>query len=325
MTDMKSANMPRAVEVLAPATVANLGSGFDILGLGLAEPNDTIIAERTDEPGITIDSITGDNNRLPRDAAKNTAGIAASFVLNQLKEQFSITQGVKLTIHKGLPLESGMGSSAASAAGAAVAVNAVFGSPLRREDLLPACVEAEAAVSGRHADNVAPALLGGIVLITGLTADEIYRLPVPAALTLAMVTPAVAVPTVLARAALPKMISLGDYVRQSASVALLISALYRGDLEMMASAMGRDIIVEPAREHLMPGLREVREAARKAGALTTVISGAGPTLCSVCNGEESAKRVTESMAEVYRKLNIPATTLVTRASENGCSVRIVTP
>jgi homoserine kinase len=317
--------MPRAVEVLSPATIANLGSGFDILGLAVADPYDTIYAERQDATGITIDEITGDNNRLPRDPAKNTAGIAASFVLNQLQTQFGVTEGVKLRIHKGLPLESGMGSSAASAAGAAVAVNALFGSPLRREDLLPACVEAEAAVSGRHADNVAPALLGGIVLITGLTADEIFKLPVPAALTLAMVTPAVAVPTAQARAVLPKMIALGDYVKQSASVALLISALYKGDLETMATAMGNDIIVEPAREHLMPGLREVREAARKAGALTTVISGAGPTLTSVCNSAESAKRVTEAMSKVYQTLGIPAVTQVTTPSADGAIVRIVTP
>jgi homoserine kinase len=172
MTSLLSA--PRVVETFAPATIANLGAGFDILGLAVAEPYDTIYCERTDTPGVVIESITGDGGRLPLDAAKNTAGIAAQHVLNVIMNH---GQGVKLRIHKGLPLESGMGSSAASAAGAAVAVNAVFGNPLRREELLPATVEAEAAVSGRHADNVAPALLGGIVLITGLTADSIFKLP----------------------------------------------------------------------------------------------------------------------------------------------------
>src|SRR5450631_578215 len=219
---MSVSQPPHAVEVFAPATIANLGIGFDILGLALAEPYDTIYAERSDDPGITIESITGDGGKLPLDPSKNTAGIAASYVLDQLMIQ---SHGVKLRIHKGLPLESGMGSSAASAAGAAVAVNALFGNLLRREELLLACVEAEASVSGRHADNVAPALLGGIVLITGLTPDEIYKLPVPENLVLALVTPQVAVATAAARAALPKTIPLATFVEQSAFVALLVSAI----------------------------------------------------------------------------------------------------
>jgi homoserine kinase len=311
--------MPRSVEVFSPATVANLGTGFDILGLAVAEPYDTVYAERIDQPGIVIESITGDGGRLPLDAAKNTAGIAAKYVLDQLM----IKEGVKLRITKGLPLESGMGSSAASAAGAAVAVNALFGNRLRREELLPACVEAEASVSGRHADNVAPAWLGGIVLITGLEPDNIYKLPVPPTLTLALVTPAVAVPTAQARAVLPKQISLGDYVKQSASVGLLLHAIYTGDVALMAQAMESDIIVEPAREHLMPGLREVREVARKAGALATVISGAGPTLCSICDSTNTARLVTEAMAGVYQRLGIDAVTQITTASPDGATLRIV--
>src|SRR5258707_2330881 len=141
---MSVAQPPHTVEVFAPATIANLGVGFDILGLALAEPYDTIYAERVDEPGITIPSITGDGGKLPLDPAKNTAGIAAKYVLDQLMIKSS---GVRLRIHKGLPLESGMGSSAASAAGAAVAVNALFGGLLRREDLLSACVEAQSSLN----------------------------------------------------------------------------------------------------------------------------------------------------------------------------------
>src|SRR5258707_1309097 len=168
--------MLRSVEVFAPATIANLGSGFDILGMAVMEPYDIIRAERLEQPGVVIRGITGDGDRLPRDPQQNTAGIAAKFTLDLLRIP---NAGVALNIHKGLPLESGMGSSAASAVGAAIAVNALFGGSLRREELLPACIEAEAAVSGRHADNVAPALLGGIVLITGETADAVYKLPVP--------------------------------------------------------------------------------------------------------------------------------------------------
>jgi homoserine kinase len=314
--------MSRAVEVFAPATIANLGAGFDILGMAVEAPYDTIYAERTDEPGIFIDLISGDDGRLPREPEKNTAGIAAYYVLDQLGIKES---GVRLQLKKGLPLESGMGSSAASAAGAAIAVNALFGNSLRREELLPACIEAEAAVSGRHADNVAPALLGGIVLITGLTPDSIYKLPVPENLVLALVTPAVSVATAEARAALPEMIPLGTYVQQSAAVALLIAAIYSGDVRRMAQAMEGDIIVEPARQHLMPGLNEVREAARDAGALCTVISGAGPTLCSICETTNIARLVAEAQASVYASLEIEATTQVTTPSRDGCTIRVVEP
>jgi homoserine kinase len=312
--------MAQAVEVFAPATVANLGPGFDILGLALAEPYDVIDARRIDEPGVFIESITGDDGRLPLEPEKNTAGIAAACVLDQLMIRSS---GVALSIQKGLPLESGLGSSAASAVGAAIAVNALFGNSLRRQDLLPACIEAEAAVSGRHADNVAPALLGGIVLITGLTPDAIYRLPTPEGLTLALVTPAVSVPTAEARAVLPKTISLSHLVRQSSAVALLVSAIYSGNVPLMAQAMERDVVVEPARQHLMPGLAEVREAARKVGAFGTVISGAGPTICSVCSTTDVARCVAEAMASVYTAMGIEAETRVTAPSPDGATLRVL--
>jgi len=313
---------PRAVEVFAPATVANLGPGFDILGLALAEPYDTIIAERLDEPGVCIASITGDDGRLPLEADKNTAGIAASYVLNQLGIRES---GVCLSITKGLPLESGLGSSAASAVGAAVAVNTLFGSPLTRHDLLPACVEGEAAVSGRHADNVGPALLGGIVLITDPTPAGVFKLPTPPDLVLALVTPAVSVPTAEARAVLPKTIPLRTYVQQSAVIALLVSALYRGDVALMAQAMESDQIIEPARAHLMPGLSEVRQVAREAGALATVISGAGPTLCAICNSSNVARLVADEMAAVYAIMGVPAATRVTTPSLDGATLRVLEP
>ncbi len=314
----------RSVEVIAPATVANMGPGFDILGMALAEPYDIIHAERSDEPGIVIDSITGDGGRLPLDSKKNTASVSAAYVLDQIKAQLGLDNvGVRLSIQKGLPLESGMGSSSASAVGGAVAVNALFGNPLRREDLLPACVEGEAAVSGRHADNVAPALLGGIVLVTGLTADSVYRLPVPENLVLALVTPRVSVPTSEARAVLPKLIPLHDMVKQTASVALLISAIYSGDVPLMAQTMEKDYIVEPARQKLMPGLVEVRKMARQAGAHGTVISGAGPTLCSICTSTDIAQQVTAAMQAVYDRLGLECVTRVTTPAVEGATLRVL--
>src|SRR5688572_14711145 len=174
--DLKINLMPDTIEAFAPATMANLGVGFDILGLALREPGDIVRAERRDEPGVVIARIEGDGGKLTLDPRKNTAGIAAISVLASI----GAPTGVALTLRKGLPLASGLGSSAASAVAAAVAVNALFGAPLRREQLLEAGLEGEAAVSGRHADNVAPCLFGGITLVTGLEATQIFPLPVPA-------------------------------------------------------------------------------------------------------------------------------------------------
>lgn len=306
-----------AVEATANATVANLGVGFDILGMALAEPCDVVRAERSQSAGVQIAAITGDDGKLSRDPMRNTAGIAAAHVLRQI----GAAEGVVLTVHKGLPLASGLGSSAASAVAAAVAVNALFGEPLDRAALLAASLEGEAAVSGRHADNVAPSLFGGITLVLGTTAESIHSLPMPPNLHLALVTPAIAVPTAQARAVLPQSVSLKTMVHQTANVALLIHALYTGDLALLGTAMERDSVVEPARAHLMRGLPEVRAAARACGALGTVISGAGPTLCSICDSELVAQRVADAMRAVYAEMNLTAVVRVTRPTAQGAAWR----
>jgi homoserine kinase len=308
-------------EAFAPATVANLGVGFDILGLALGEPGDTVRVERRPEPGAIVVAIEGDGGRLPYDSDKNTAAVAANSVLRAI----GADQGVAITLQKDLPLASGLGSSAASAVAAAVAVNALFGEPLTREQLLPACLDGEAAVSGYHADNVGPSLFGGITLITGANADVIQRLPVPDRLFLALVTPDVAVPTAGARAVLPQTVPLKDVVAQTGAVARLVDALHRGDVATLATAMEQDVIVEPARAHLMPMLNEVRAAARSAGALGVVISGAGPTLCAVCDDETVAGNVAAAMGKVYDEATIANVTRQTRVAPSGSLVLMVEP
>ncbi len=303
-------------EAFAPATVANLGVGFDILGLALREPGDTVVVRHRNVPGAVIASIEGDSGKLPRDPDRNTACIAANSVLRTLGAQ----QGVEIHLHKDLPLASGLGSSAASAVAAAVAVNALFGEPLARAELLPACLEAEAAVSGYHADNVAPSLFGGITLVTGTQADQIRRLPIPDNMYLALVTPDVAVPTAEARAVLPRMVSLRDMVAQTGAVARLVDGLYRGDLLALAEAMESDCVVEPARVHLMPLLHKVRAAAKRAGALALVISGAGPTLCAMCDSGMLCEQAASAMKAIYDEARMTSTARRTRVSGEGARV-----
>lgn len=306
-------------EAFAPATVANLGVGFDMLGLALREPGDIIQVEPCGEPGARILRIEGDDGKLPHEPEKNTACVAANSVLKLI----GTSDGVGITVFKNLPLASGLGSSAASAVAAAVAVNKLFGDPLSLADLLPACLDGEAAVSGYHADNVAPSLFGGITLISGTTADHIRQLPIPAKLHLALVTPHVEVPTSVARSVLPKQVDLHTMVEQTAFVALLIDALYREDLEALAAAMESDKVVEPARAHLMPLLNEIRAVAKKAGALGLVISGAGPTLCAICDSESTAKSVSENMALAYTDAGYGSTGRFTQISTTGATGRIL--
>lgn len=297
----------------APATVANLGVGFDILGLAVEGIGDTVEVALCDEPGVVVTAIEGDDGRLPREAHRNTASVAASAVLKLIGRE----QGVSLTLKKGLPLNSGLGSSAASAVAAAVAVNALFDSPLPKEALLPACLEGEALVSGYHADNAGPSLLGGITLIAGTEASKIYTLPVPENLHLALVTPAVDVPTAEARAVLPQHVTLHQMVDQTSAVAQLVDALYRSDIAQMGAVMERDSVVEPARAHLMPMLTEVRAAAKQAGAYGLVISGAGPTLCAVCDNENLASTVALALKAVYDNAGIDSAARATRVSVEG--------
>ncbi len=309
--------MPLATPTaFAPATIANLGVGFDIVGVALREPGDTVRAEWCDEPGITIASIEGDGGKLPRDPAKNTSSVAAQSVLRAVGER----RGVKLYIQKGLPLASGMGSSSASAVAGALAVNALLGEPLSKAELFPACLDGEAMASGYHADNVAPCLFGGITLICGTDVRQIVQLPIPENLWFALVTPAIEVPTVLARAALPPTVLLTQMVSQTAGVARLIDAIHRGDLEALAAAMESDGVIEAARAHLMPMLAEVRASAKAAGALGLAISGAGPTLCAVCASEAAAKQVCGAMAAVYNGARIPCQTRWTQITGEGARV-----
>lgn len=313
---MSARESERSVRVFAPATVANLGSGFDVLGLALMEPGDTVVAHRTGVPGVRITAVHGDDGRLPLAAEKNTAGIAALLTLKRA----GIDAGIELELHKGLPLGSGLGSSGASAAAAAYAVNLLLGSPLRRSELIGPCVEAEAMVAGRHADNVAPALLGGLILIRSLDPPDFVRLPVPEGLTLAVVTPAHEVNTRDARAALPADVPLEQMVRSTANLAAFVSACFSGDLALLARAMVDDVVT-PARAGLIPGCATVIESALAAGALGSSISGSGPSMFALCRSEHSAAGVARAMQAAFTRAGLASTAIVSPADCPGVRER----
>lgn len=305
--------MSKRIRVFAPATIANLGVGFDVLGMAVNDLGDHVTAELSPHAGVEIVAITGDGGRLSYNPSENTAAVAANSVLRMLHAR----EGVRIWLEKGLPLGSGLGSSAASAVAAAVATNLLFDEELPEEEVLLATLDAEEAVSGRHADNVAPALMGGIILITGLNPSEIHRLPVPEGIFISLVTPHVEIKTADARAVLPRSVPLEVLKHQTGVVAELVHALHQGNVHLLAQSMQRDTVVEPARADLIPEFLSARETAMNCGALVTNISGSGPTLCSFCPTAHEAEAVTRQLVRLYEKAEIGATGITTRPSLQG--------
>ena len=250
-------------------------------------------------PGeVFIESIEGDGGRLTLDPAKNCVGIAASETLALLGATPSC--GVSIRLKKGLPLGSGMGSSAASAAASAAAVNALFGSPLPKETLVLAGLASEAAVSGYHADNIAPALLGGFILIRSCKPLDLQRLPFAGDLWLVLVNPLFEAPTAEMRAVLPKEVPMAAVINNCAMGASLVAGILTGDAALIGKALDSDAIVEPVRGPLIPGFAAVKEAARAAGAYGCTISGAGPTAVAVVSDPEVGERVKAAMVAAFQ-------------------------
>jgi homoserine kinase len=280
-----------SVTAFAPATVSNVACGFDVLGFALDQPGDEVTA-RFAPTGVCIDDITGDGGRLPREAASNTAGIAAQALLRALGEP----RGVALSLRKGLPLAGGLGGSAASAAAAVVAVDALLDAHAPLEMLIACALEGERVAAGSgHADNIAPAICGGFVLVRRATPPDIIRLPIPAGLTAVVVHPDLEIETSRARAMLGDTVPLADAIRQWANVGALVHGLHRGDFALIARSL-EDAIAEPRRAALVPGLADIKRAAAAAGALGCSLSGSGPSLFALCADPQVASRVGPAMA-----------------------------
>jgi len=302
--------MPAQVRVFAPGSVGNVGPGFDVLGLAVGGRGDTVSAERI--AGSEVIIADPGHPSLPSTASRHTSGIAAYHVLRRAAAGF----GVRLRVEKGLPLSGGQGGSAASAVAGAVAANLLLDTPLANPDLLAAALEAEAVVSGRHADNVVAILLGGLVLIRSLEPLDLVRIPVPAALQVVLAHPDQAMATREGRAVLPDLVPREDAVHQAAQVGALVAAACAGDLELLGRAID-DRIAEPFRAPLLTGFREAKRAALAAGAFGCSISGSGPTAFALVGDAGSGERVAAAMREAYRRTGIGCETRVARPDLEG--------
>ncbi|HLW25107.1 MAG TPA: homoserine kinase [Steroidobacteraceae bacterium] len=262
------------VTVFAPATVGNVGIGFDILGHSVETVGDRVHLRRIEEPRVNIRSITGTAGKLPIEAQSNTAGRA----VQALHAALELDYGFEIDIEKGIPLASGMGGSAASAVAAVVAANALLAQPLPRLRLLKFAMEGEVVASGTaHIDNIAPCLFGGLVLTVGIDHPRVKQIPVPSAVRCVLVHPHMRLGTREARAILKSDVSRSDFVWQSANLAGFISGCYSNDLDMIRESFN-DVIIEPQRQSLIPGFKDVQRGAMAAGALGCSISGAGPAV-----------------------------------------------
>ena len=289
------------VRVFAPATVSNLGPGFDVLGLALHRPGDIVEAEPSDQPGVQLEDVTGDGGALPRDAHRNSASVAAGEVLRRGCAAGG-TAGLRLRLHKGMPLASGLGSSGTSAAAGAVAANEALGRPLGPEVLVRCAMEGERAACGAaHADNVAPAVLGGIVLIRSYEPLDLVRLPVPDGLFIVVVHPRCEVSTAEARARLAgHAFALPDIVANAGNLGALVAALHQGNLSLLGRSI-EDRLVEPLRAGMIPAYPAVRRTALETGALGCGVSGSGPSVFALCDSDDGAAAVARAMRRAFRE------------------------
>ena len=285
--------MRNSATAFAPATVGNVGIGFDILGHTVEAIGDRVRVERSPKRGVRILAITGIDAKLPLQTERNTAGMA----LKSLVESQNLDFGIDMTIEKGIPLGSGLGGSAASAVAAVVAGNALLETPLTKLELLKFAMKGEAVASGSvHVDNIAPSLFGGLVLTVGIDHPRTKQIPVPPGLRCVLVHPHMFLSTREARHILSKTVELSDLVWQCANLAGFISACYTNDLDMIRDAF-EDVVVEPQRQALIPGFKDVKRAAMSNGALGCSISGAGPTVFAWCEEAAAATIVREMAAQ----------------------------
>ena len=286
------------IKIFCPATIANLSCGFDVLGTCLENVGDNMVIRKTNQKGIRITKIIGAN--LPLETENNVAGVAGLALLNAVDCEF----GFEIEIYKNIKAGSGIGSSAASAAGAVFGINELLGKPFSRKELVQFAMQGEVLASGSaHADNVAPCLLGGFTLVRGYNPLDVIRIDAPSELYAVVLHPHIEVKTSDARAVLTPMIPLKDAITQTGNLGGLIAGLYTNDYNLIGRSL-KDVLIEPLRKHLIPNFDQVKNAALQNGALGSGISGAGPSIFALCKGQEIAENVALAMSESYQNTNI---------------------
>jgi homoserine kinase len=303
--------MKQTIRVFCPATIANLSCGFDVLGVCLQDVGDEMTLVRSDQPGVRIRNIEGAD--LPLEATKNVAGVAAMAMLEAIQPGF----GIDISIVKRIKAGSGIGSSAASAAGAVVALNALLDTPLPRMALVPFAMQGEKLASGSaHADNVAPAILGGFTLIRSYDPLDVVKMHMPPDLYATVIHPQIELKTSDARSIIKQQVSLKKAIEQWGNVGGFVCGLYTEDYALMGKSL-QDHIVEPLRSVLIPKFAEIKAAALEHGALGAGISGSGPSMYSLCKGEAVARQVAAAMDAVYREVGVPYDIHVAAINNDG--------
>lgn len=302
------------IKIFCPATIANLNCGFDVMGLCIDGIGDEMIIRQVAEKGIKITKITGAN--LPLEAEKNVAGVAGLALLNATQTDF----GFEIEIHKNIKAGSGIGSSSASAAGAVFGINELLGRPFTKHELVYFAMKGEVVASGsEHADNVAPCLLGGFTLVRGYNPLDVIKIESPSEIYAVVLHPHIEVKTSDSRAVLKPEISLKNAITQWGNLGGLIAGLYTKDYELMGRSL-QDIIVEPARKHLIPNFDFVKNAALEKGALGAGISGAGPSIFALCKGVVTAKNVAKSMSDAYADTRISFDIHISKVNDEGTKI-----
>ncbi|MEO5946654.1 MAG: homoserine kinase [Chitinophagaceae bacterium] len=301
------------IKIKCPGTVANLVCGFDILGMALNEPNDIMEITLLDEPRVIIHN--RDNYNLPTEPEKNVAGV----VFLSVMEKVGGTAGFEVTIEKHIKPGSGIGSSAASAAGAAVAANHLLGKIFSSDEMVQFAMNGEKLASGvKHADNIAPCILGGVTLIRSIHPLDIIPLSSPD-LFVTIVHPQIEVRTSDARQILRQQVYLKDAIKQWGNIAGLVTGFLKNDVDLIGRSL-EDVIIEPIRSILIPGFDEVKTKCKEAGALGGGISGSGPSMFMLSKDKKTAEEIEIVMKEVYEKIGIDYNTYVTTINKNGVEI-----
>ncbi|MFV1980199.1 MAG: homoserine kinase [Rhodothermia bacterium] len=305
------------VRAVGPASISNLGPGFDSLGLCIDTHHDVVAVSHTGEEGVQIDEIVGLDAIIPFEAGRNTASIAASAVLRASGKG----GGLRLRIQKGIPLGSGIGGSAASAVAGAMAAAAALGLSPDGPEIIEAALAGEAAASGaRHGDNVLPAFLGGFVATTPADPMHYQRIRVDARLSLALVLPSTTILTKSARSILPPDVPFESAVRNAAAAARIVASVVNEDWKALGENIMMDEIVEPMRARLVPGFGEARKAALEAGAYGAALSGSGPAIFAVCANDDHARRVAGAMADALARVGVDSAIFVAHPSNKGAFI-----